>query len=958
MYAYKKLTAQDIAVVPFNAHKQYDFDSASCSSNKIDHYNTQWTSESISLYTSTSAVYGGDVKNVLKYQQLDHLFYREFPHNHSNTLGSFNYLKQKRNLYEKANILSIPTGLYGYEIKPGSFYVKTADGTEVVDDSYGNLLISGTFTSSDYPVDVRGNVFRLDPIKGFKDYDLGVYKDYALKWIDPQHPEAGIKKVFYKRGDIKANSPTTYSTPDGNFEIDNSYFYNPFKYNRINFSPITDSEIIKNSSFTNGTQYWGHAPSYSWHSLGKIKSDAVTYAHLYQTGTGFQANKTYRVKFTIKSHVTGLLTVYLISGTPGDAVQNIGSVTIFGMTNGTYERDITIGQQSNAGSWWLGQDNSIRFSNQQPGVTHNFFIDDVSVKEIKPHKIPTLSFSSITGSNIVSEHNERYNFNRDDDFAISFYIKPRVLEDSIPNNITVGQYLQGGTVYKYEGGIAYIVRTKALTGFYGASQFWGPNTGTVNGLSSTTVGEGETFTQNMAAADTTGIGLANHVMNSTIAGYSDWWIPSIKECQEFMALSGGVGLQNFTWNPPSPQTLYQLFFINNGITPIFGPNSISPPGSTPSEFNLLTSNDDGSNFVAFDGGTMHPSFATFTATHQKTTALQNGIVAGGAPRYMVFPVRKVDLTVFDTSRRYIVAKSTTRSVIPTAMQGTSEVLNMNSVGGLTETGSNMQPKGIPAQPQFPYEIYMTSQSIHFARSDGETTFSLSCDITGSEGSAEKLTHILCQTSASNMELYFDGILKESSSISSILKPHTQNKANLYIGSKGEESKTDGFDPDYIHKYFHGDLTSLNIYREAFNQTEVKNISESLNGSPYIGNIFYQNGFATITHPKYYHLLSGSDGDGTIDKLKFQGTHLMYEHEYQCTVDEHEFNQSFNLSTREIQSNNNYNLAGFTTSSYFKPYVTTVGLYNEAGDCLVVGKLGQPVRMSNETDTTFVLRWDT
>ena len=34
------------------------------------------------------------------------------------------------------------------------------------------------------------------------------------------------------------------------------------------------------------------------------------------------------------------------------------------------------------------------------------------------------------------------------------------------------------------------------------------------------------------------------------------------------------------------------------------------------------------------------------------------------------------------------------------------------------------------------------------------------------------------------------------------------------------------------------------------------------------------------------------------------------------------------------------------------------VYNEDGDLLVVGKLGQPVRMSDETDTTFILRWDT
>ena len=52
------------------------------------------------------------------------------------------------------------------------------------------------------------------------------------------------------------------------------------------------------------------------------------------------------------------------------------------------------------------------------------------------------------------------------------------------------------------------------------------------------------------------------------------------------------------------------------------------------------------------------------------------------------------------------------------------------------------------------------------------------------------------------------------------------------------------------------------------------------------------------------------------------------------------------------------MADFATGSYFRPYVTTVGLYNEDRELLVVGKLGQPIRMSDETDTTIVLRWDT
>ena len=61
---YKKFTPQDYAIVPFNAHKQYNFVSSSASSNSINHYATQWTSESVDLHTS------GNVK----YNQIDHLF--------------------------------------------------------------------------------------------------------------------------------------------------------------------------------------------------------------------------------------------------------------------------------------------------------------------------------------------------------------------------------------------------------------------------------------------------------------------------------------------------------------------------------------------------------------------------------------------------------------------------------------------------------------------------------------------------------------------------------------------------------------------------------------------------------------------------------------------------------------------------------------------------------------------
>ena len=93
-------------------------------------------------------------------------------------------------------------------------------------------------------------------------------------------------------------------------------------------------------------------------------------------------------------------------------------------------------------------------------------------------------------------------------------------------------------------------------------------------------------------------------------------------------------------------------------------------------------------------------------------------------------------------------------------------------------------------------------------------------------------------------------------------------------------------------------------------------------------------------------------------LDFKNNHLIFENEYHCTVDEHEYNFTLNPTARKLKSITDGELANFATGSKFKPYVTTVGLYNDEGELLVVGKLGQPMRMSDKTDTTFVVRYDT
>ena len=282
-----------------------------------------------------------------------------------------------------------------------------------------------------------------------------------------------------------------------------------------------------------------------------------------------------------------------------------------------------------------------------------------------------------------------------------------------------------------------------------------------------------------------------------------------------------------------------------------------------------------------------------------------------------------------TETSYLVSKSTTKEASP-----------VNTVGlNLSSSNPYKIPFEVPSEPQFPFEIFATGDNIFFKRSDG----SISTTINGSFDKGV-MTHFTCRLKEGTMSIFKNAI----SLVNGIdqTTDQTQNTANIYIGNKGGSNN-----------FLSGSLRQINIFNKALSDTQILNHYSSSNGSPYIGNIFYQNGFITITHPSYITALDNST-DGFINTLQFQGSHLIYENEYQCTIEEHEFNNTSNISARKIKSKDDTEMAGFQSSSAFKPYVTTVGLYNDNNELLVVGKLASPIKMSNETDTTLVLRWDT
>jgi hypothetical protein len=191
----------------------------------------------------------------------------------------------------------------------------------------------------------------------------------------------------------------------------------------------------------------------------------------------------------------------------------------------------------------------------------------------------------------------------------------------------------------------------------------------------------------------------------------------------------------------------------------------------------------------------------------------------------------------------------------------------------------------------------------------------------------------------------------------------------------------------------------NLYDKAY-ETEFNNGRPTAKGSgSALGVVSYEYGLIMMSTTSSYYatVLSGSaDGDGSsvesIEgwKLKWQSTKTVYEHEYQCIIPSEKYNASTNISTTFQRSgsitipqssvsqidllrqvlppaqsqystgssiNASTTTEGFVTHSFFAPYITTVGLYNDAGDLVAVAKTSRAIRNDPEIAMSFVVRFD-
>ena len=120
----------------------------------------------------------------------------------------------------------------------------------------------------------------------------------------------------------------------------------------------------------------------------------------------------------------------------------------------------------------------------------------------------------------------------------------------------------------------------------------------------------------------------------------------------------------------------------------------------------------------------------------------------------------------------------------------------------------------------------------------------------------------------------------------------------------------------------------------------------------VGDIIYSHGVIVLTNSTYSSPLISVFIDQSTVTMSFASTYTIYETQYKCNIHENEFNLSYNPSL--LSGSTVYEYA---TGSFFSPYITTVGLYNDNQELLAVAKLAKPLFSSNTTDMNIIINLD-
>ena len=214
------------------------------------------------------------------------------------------------------------------------------------------------------------------------------------------------------------------------------------------------------------------------------------------------------------------------------------------------------------------------------------------------------------------------------------------------------------------------------------------------------------------------------------------------------------------------------------------------------------------------------------------------------------------------------------------------------------------------------------------------------------------SHVVCQKSGSQWQLWVNGALESSANSNILVNPNSPATASARIDNR-DVLKIGGFSPNSLNLI--GVLDEVRIFNQALTQMQITALNNRIEGGTalqtrVVGNVFGKQGLVVFSSADY----RVADLINTAFTASYRSTVSISEVSVIARVDAGDFNLSTNVTLTE-DDDSTYKT--FVSSEDFAPYVTQIGLYNDMGQLLAVGKLGQPIRKRNDVDMNFVVRID-
>jgi hypothetical protein len=201
-------------------------------------------------------------------------------------------------------------------------------------------------------------------------------------------------------------------------------------------------------------------------------------------------------------------------------------------------------------------------------------------------------------------------------------------------------------------------------------------------------------------------------------------------------------------------------------------------------------------------------------------------------------------------------------------------------------------------------------------------------------------------------MYINGTLHASASSVLLQTLNSPFTASARIDNT-DTLKIGGYDSGTSN--LQGAIDEVRIFNKAITPTQIAALANRAEGgtvlqSNHVGNVFSKQGLIVFSSPDYRI----NNMINTPYTLSYRSTVTINELSVVAKLDAGDFNMSTNLT---LTKDDDVTYQPFVSGSDFAPYITTIGLYDDAGQLLAIGKMAQVIRKRDDVDMNFLIRID-